>query len=489
MKKKLTLLTLLFGSMALMAFNGLPKDGDIIKVSVVHYDGGKVMVLDTSFSASSGYTVEQFLLDNDLDPNTTEIIDADNLEGAFVHDMQHDVWFMDGAHTEGTRVLKTMTGDHSGNEFITREHKGGKAHEVKIMEMIGDDGDVKIQKWVNGEEVPAGEGDMLWIKEDGSEIQLEGDLIFIHEDGAEEGSSVRITKIAGDDDRTPPGHRIKIINQGEEGDFDAEGDVEMMEVEIEKTVGPDGEEQILMWINGEEVDPADHSDLLNPGNGDGEFIIEIDYDGDGLMDGENNIFIIEGSEGEMNRSLGKMLDVEVEETIGPDGEVVIQMWIDGEEVDPADHQSLLNPANGEGDNQFEMETEVIIFRDNCEGMDEGMIHDLMSGMSYTVAIVTHGVDEVPVEKSIEAKQEAIQKLQFSPNPNSGQFTLSFNLPEKGRTVVNIYDLQGKLVFEDNLGRFQGEYRRDIDISSAGSGTYILNVIQGQNKLAEKIIVQ
>ncbi|MCB0762594.1 MAG: T9SS type A sorting domain-containing protein [Flavobacteriales bacterium] len=40
-----------------------------------------------------------------------------------------------------------------------------------------------------------------------------------------------------------------------------------------------------------------------------------------------------------------------------------------------------------------------------------------------------------------------------------------------------------------MGKFSGSYTKTIDLGHVGSGTYLLNIIQGNQKLAEKIIVQ
>ena len=443
MKRKMTLLTLALGCLSLWAFTPKSTDGDLVKVSVVHHEGGKVMVLDTTFDAASGYTVEQFLLDNGLDPATTEIIDANTLNGPFTHDVQHNVWFMSEPGDCEKAIFRTFDGDEP--HVIRREMKGGDgAQEIKITKTVGPDGEIQTRKFVNGEESELGDDDMLWIDENGEEHSPTGDYMFIEESDEGDGQNVVIRRIApsGDNDGDQP-MKVRVYKgDNAKGGTKSDDGTEVIEmnVEVEKFVGDDGVETIQMWINGEEVDPADYEDLLiDGGNGEGEVIIIID--GENSIETEN-VFIFEG---------------------------------------------------GEGQPDVEVETEqIFIFEGDCEGMNKGMMHEMMGNMSYTLAIVSRVDDKVQndSEKSLESKPEtSITDLKFSPNPNAGQFNLSFNLPNKGRTAVKIFDLQGKLVFEDNLGKFSGQYQQQIDISKAGPGTYILNIIQGQEKLVEKIIVQ
>jgi len=93
-------------------------------------------------------------------------------------------------------------------------------------------------------------------------------------------------------------------------------------------------------------------------------------------------------------------------------------------------------------------------------------------------------------EQIEANNTlAIEDFHFSPNPNKGQFKLSFHLPEKGKTTVRIFDAQNKPVYEETLNRFQGDYEQEIDISGNAKGLYILHVIQGERSFAKQIILQ
>lgn len=83
----------------------------------------------------------------------------------------------------------------------------------------------------------------------------------------------------------------------------------------------------------------------------------------------------------------------------------------------------------------------------------------------------------------------LQALTFSPNPNRGQFSLSFDMPERGNTLVRIADTAGKVVFEENLGDFEGTYHQKIDISENYKGLYFLQVVQGDKVMTKKIVVQ
>jgi hypothetical protein len=440
MKKAFTLAGLFFASLAIMALN-VPADEDMIHVSVVHHEGATVMVYDTTFAVSSGYTVEKFLLDNGLSPEKTEIIYADELEGPHTHELSKDIWFMQGSDDlEMThRVLSQERQGPEGAHMIKRikhEGDGGSLGEkFEIVKTVDDDGNVSIKKYVNGEEVPFKEGDHDWIDNEGIHIEVLENIMIIDEESFDD-EKVVILHESGEEGEGQP-YVIQRVVKGEPG-MRKSGDTEMIEmnVEVEEIINAEGETEVQILANGELIDESEHDQYLNIEGGEGN--IEI-------------IIINDSGEGE------------------------------------------------EGEVEFIIETEdIFVVKGECEGGNE-FIFDGMSNADYTIAIVSSGEEIEPVPsnessgptaKSTMQKHElAIDELKFYPNPSQGQFNLTFNLPKKGKTQILIYDMQGKKVHEQDLGRFSGKYNADINLSDAGPGTYILNIIQGNKKIAEKLIVQ
>ncbi len=433
-------------SAGFVAFTAQEDSGELTKVSVVHHEGNQVIVLDTVFDPASGYTVEQFLLDHGLNPDETDIINTDNLEGAHVHDLGHDVWFMEdqgkGCDVKCVQKFRSNPGE---NSFISVD---GSHKDVRIEKTVDDEGNVSIRQFVNGEEVEPSEEDVRWI---------------------EEGS-----------DAARPKHRVMVLEtEDQEGDGD---------VVIEKRVFRSADDAEMSEEEIQQMVDKIKSEHGVTGEGDEKVIVVMDQVHSGIVDPEN---LPEGAQ---------MMEVEVEKFIDSNGEEQIQMWINGEEVDPADHQDLMNME--EGDGTIEIEIEMIDGEDdgentwiiNDDGEDQEIIIEMLGGNGYTIAIVSTVTENEQAQgENKDVKQDkhelAINDLRFSPNPNGGQFNLSFNLPEKGRTELVIFDLQGKRVYEEKLGKFSGEYNKQIDLSSAGPGTYILNILQGNHKLAEKIIVR
>lgn len=456
----LTAAVLMIG-LALVAFTQKNSDGDLVKVSVVHHSGTKVLVLDTVFDPATGYSVEQFLLDNGLNPETTDIINTDELEGAHVHNIQEDVWYMNGA-SDG-HVIKKQIRMGDGNmsdedivilkEKLAAEGAEGEQMEVKIMKTVDDEGNVSMKKFVNGEEVEIDEttGDNIWIDQEGNSFGVDSENVFIHEEGSGD-KKVMVVKTMEHGDKEPQ-IVIKKVGDGEGSMSDEELQEMIQKVKEEHNI-QDGQETVIM-----------------------------------LKQGEG------GEDVEME------MEVEVEKIIDEEGEH-INMWINGEEVDPADHSEYLeinedggnieiiieDIEGGEGEQEVEIIKEKVIMIDgDC---DEGMM-EFLHQHEYTLAIVSTVSEgsnksaEAPVAK----EPTNIRELNFFPNPTTGEFRLSFNIPKRGKTQIDIFDINGKVVHSEDLGKFQGEYSGNINISDAGPGTYILSVSQGKFKLVEKVIVQ
>lgn len=83
----------------------------------------------------------------------------------------------------------------------------------------------------------------------------------------------------------------------------------------------------------------------------------------------------------------------------------------------------------------------------------------------------------------------VENLTFSPNPSNGKFNLSFTLKEKKKVTINIYDINGNVVYSETLKDFQGDYSKEIDISDQESGTFFLQIVQGLYDIIKKIIIQ
>lgn len=84
---------------------------------------------------------------------------------------------------------------------------------------------------------------------------------------------------------------------------------------------------------------------------------------------------------------------------------------------------------------------------------------------------------------------AIDKLHFYPNPNNGKFHLNFNLSTKGTTDIDIFNMEGKSVYNESLKDFSGSYDKEMDISAHPKGVYFVKVKQGEHAQLKKIVME
>lgn len=83
----------------------------------------------------------------------------------------------------------------------------------------------------------------------------------------------------------------------------------------------------------------------------------------------------------------------------------------------------------------------------------------------------------------------INKVEIGPNPSNGVFNLNFQLANPGTTKVMMMDSSGKLVFEEVLNDFSGEYKKQMDIQGQPNGLYFLIIEQSGKQFNKKIVKQ
>ena len=78
-----------------------------------------------------------------------------------------------------------------------------------------------------------------------------------------------------------------------------------------------------------------------------------------------------------------------------------------------------------------------------------------------------------------------------PNPNSGQFYLSFSMPQSSNVQLSIYDLDGRLVYSSNQQLSAGIQNLEVNLNKNGSvepGIYFYRLSAGQSVYNGKISV-
>ena len=92
-----------------------------------------------------------------------------------------------------------------------------------------------------------------------------------------------------------------------------------------------------------------------------------------------------------------------------------------------------------------------------------------------------GVPEMPV--AVETT------VSIYPNPVRSNATINFDVNSEAIVSYQVYDLMGRMVMNQNLGRYnQGSYEVNINMSDLSVGSYILRLNQGNNSSCAKFVV-
>jgi hypothetical protein len=79
-------------------------------------------------------------------------------------------------------------------------------------------------------------------------------------------------------------------------------------------------------------------------------------------------------------------------------------------------------------------------------------------------------------------------LNIYPNPNDGNFNVTFNATEKGTYRIELTNALGQLIFKEVVSDFTGTYTKQLSVVDYGKGIYTISLINDKNEAVKKIIV-
>jgi hypothetical protein len=132
--------------------------------------------------------------------------------------------------------------------------------------------------------------------------------------------------------------------------------------------------------------------------------------------------------------------------------------------------------------------------DNVVIMERGQ--GQAAGNRKFIMIRTVRVSEASREESSRLKGATVAEQDLSleniscyPNPATGRFNLSFDVPGKGDVTVEVYSMEGSKVLSETVKEMSGRFSREIDLSDEAKGVYFVRVTQGGGSTVKKLIVE
>ncbi|GEM_PF-3289629 len=425
----------------LASFKGKQDDDKKKRYQVIHHADGKIVEYDTVVPMNSSYTVDNFLADKGIESDNVEIIEIASGQGGNV--------FI--SNDEGGKHEQIIVKEMGDNVFI--ESHSDK--EVKMICEVGEDGEMVTRKFVNGEEVEVTEEDLKQIQ--------------INEGNGGE-------KV------------IKMEVRSEHGGEDLQWTEKSENVKIICDVDDDGNMKVQKFVNGEEVEVSEEEIKQLKGNhGDHKQHMVIKIDGDNIEDFELETLEELNIELDELDGLGEELEIKIE-----------QILEEVEEMEFEEGESKVIMKRIEVDSRVDGDHEEVIIIEGDQIHESNALNHEMRFISndeedFTVVIVTEDYDpSQEVEHNVRVENKQPMKgadLSVYPNPTEGVVTIRLNQPQKLKTRIEVVDAQGKSVFKENLGKFSGEYSKELNLKEFGSGIYIINIEQGGDVRSEKVVVK
>lgn len=76
---------------------------------------------------------------------------------------------------------------------------------------------------------------------------------------------------------------------------------------------------------------------------------------------------------------------------------------------------------------------------------------------------------------------------IQPNPNNGRFILSFSNEVKGDVTVEMVNSIGQSVYNETIRDLEGNYKKEMDLSTQSAGAYYVKIKRGGNTSTHKVI--
>jgi len=132
-----------------------------------------------------------------------------------------------------------------------------------------------------------------------------------------------------------------------------------------------------------------------------------------------------------------------------------------------------------------LEDEDIIAKERrnleAQGIEKVTLRDL-SG--YEIMALNEAASlELPTDNAL-----AVEQLQLRPSED-GRLRLSLSFPGRGETSLQLFNDQGRLIYQYDLGDFSGQVTDKISLAGSAGGVFFLHIRQDDQTLTRKVLIQ
>lgn len=106
----------------------------------------------------------------------------------------------------------------------------------------------------------------------------------------------------------------------------------------------------------------------------------------------------------------------------------------------------------------------------------------------TGTITTWSVEVCAITPNLVVSSNQLADFSIYPNPNKGNFNIQFDNTTSNEIKVNVYDMRGRTIFENNYSN-QAVFNENIQLNNAQSGVYLVSVTDGTNKIVKRIVIE
>jgi hypothetical protein len=117
-------------------------------------------------------------------------------------------------------------------------------------------------------------------------------------------------------------------------------------------------------------------------------------------------------------------------------------------------------------------------------------YGVIYGATYGRGLIALDEFQKPVGIFDPAKPVANNSFSVYPNPAADKITVAFEMPATGKVDISVFDLQGKLVKQVDLGvRPEGRHDAILNCNSLAKGTYVVRLTLGNRHSSVKFVIQ